>query len=306
MLKDVKIHVPSAVIKGHDATLNCTYDLEGDDLYAVKWYKNDREFFRYTPEDEKPIKQFKIKGLEVSETESTANQLVLKNVTNEIAGDFKCEVTADQPSFFTIFKTSQLEVVELPREDPLISGLLNRYRLGEVLRANCSSEMSYPAANLTWYVNGYPVDASRVHKHKRHGPEGYYQSADSILRLPITKQLFAKGRLKIRCVASMHDVYYRSSEKSVELERKRRHHQHQNNVVGPQDVGTAAPPYGVQWKQAAQAASGHRPFDQGNAVDSTLIFESRPGEEFNVATKANLDFLNLYLLNFFLFLYLIR
>lgn len=55
-----------------------------------------------------------------------------------------------------------------------------------------------------------------------------YFSSYTILKMPITKELFRKGRLKIRCVASMHDVYYRSLEKSVDLEKKRHHHHHQH------------------------------------------------------------------------------
>ncbi|KAL3272985.1 hypothetical protein HHI36_014442 [Cryptolaemus montrouzieri] len=177
-LKDLKIYVPMAVVRGHDAILNCTYDLEGDDLYSVKWYRHGSEFFRYTPNDEIPIRQFKIKGLslDVRERDSTATRIVLEKVSDDISGVFSCEVTADQPSFFTDMKASHLEVVELPREDPFIGGLKTKYRLGEMLRANCTSAGSFPASNLTWYVNDYPVDAARVHKHKRAHSDGHYQS----------------------------------------------------------------------------------------------------------------------------------
>jgi len=30
-------------------TLHCKFDTGGDSLYSVKWYKDDHEFFRYTP-----------------------------------------------------------------------------------------------------------------------------------------------------------------------------------------------------------------------------------------------------------------
>ena len=32
-----------------------------------------------------------------------------------------------------------------------------KYSLGEKIRANCTSRASYPAANLTWFVNGQQV-----------------------------------------------------------------------------------------------------------------------------------------------------
>nr|CAH7769113.1 unnamed protein product [Callosobruchus chinensis] len=30
-----------------DTTLDCQFDMGGEELYAVKWYKDDQEFFRY-------------------------------------------------------------------------------------------------------------------------------------------------------------------------------------------------------------------------------------------------------------------
>ena len=39
--------VPSYAVKGSDVVLECDYDLEGADLYSVKWYKNGLEFYRY-------------------------------------------------------------------------------------------------------------------------------------------------------------------------------------------------------------------------------------------------------------------
>lgn len=262
-LKDLKIYVPTAVIRGHDAILNCTYDLEGDDLYSVKWYRHGREFFRYTPKDEKPIKQFKITGLslDVREQDSTATSVVLMNVDQDISGVYSCEVTADQPSFFTDMKKSHLEVVELPRTDPHISGFKTKYRINETLRANCSSASSYPAVNLTWYVNDKAVDPAKVKKHTRVHSDGYFQSADSILRLKIHKELFPRGRLKIRCVAALHDVYYRSSEKSAELEKKK-HREHYYF----HETTTSWPL--VQWGFVPQASERH-------PADTTLIFETR-------------------------------
>ncbi|KAK9882989.1 hypothetical protein WA026_001204 [Henosepilachna vigintioctopunctata] len=91
--------------------------------------------------------------------------------------------------------------------------------------------------------------------------------ADSILRLPITKGLFSRGRLKIRCVASLHDVYYRSSEKSVELEKKR-HREHYAHVVTIQPPITTTMSSLVQWGIMPQASERH-------PADTTLIFETR-------------------------------
>ena len=42
--------VPQIRFRGQNATLLCKYDLEsGEELYSLKWYKEDVEFYRYTP-----------------------------------------------------------------------------------------------------------------------------------------------------------------------------------------------------------------------------------------------------------------
>ncbi|XP_076269302.1 uncharacterized protein LOC143201953 [Rhynchophorus ferrugineus] len=221
-LRNVHIKVPTAVVRGHDATLQCFYDLEGDKLYSVKWYRGGWEFFRYCPSEYPPIKQFKIRGLNVREKDSRDTQVVLENVSKEISGAFSCEVTADQPSFFTYMETAELKVVDLPKKDPFISGLKTRYKLDDILKANCTSEGSHPAANLTWYVNGVPVEEKYVH----HQQPMLYNvddlvSAQSTIKLKVAKHLFVNGKLKLRCSATMHHLYHKSSEKSIELQRKR-------------------------------------------------------------------------------------
>jgi hypothetical protein len=38
-LRDVRVKVPSAVRRSDTVVLHCYYDMEGDSLYSVKWYK---------------------------------------------------------------------------------------------------------------------------------------------------------------------------------------------------------------------------------------------------------------------------
>lgn len=64
-LRDVRITVPIAVKRGDNAQLICNYDLEGDTLYSVKWYKGSREFYRYLPKEKPAIKLFPVAGIVV-------------------------------------------------------------------------------------------------------------------------------------------------------------------------------------------------------------------------------------------------
>lgn len=47
----------------------------------------------------------------------------------------------------------------LPKRDPHILGLqLNRYRFGETVNANCTSDVSSLPVNLQWYINDQKVN----------------------------------------------------------------------------------------------------------------------------------------------------
>jgi len=48
-LKMLKLDVPQWADLRNSVTLNCQFDTGGDSLYSVKWYKDEHEFFRYTP-----------------------------------------------------------------------------------------------------------------------------------------------------------------------------------------------------------------------------------------------------------------
>ncbi|KFM72515.1 hypothetical protein X975_15586, partial [Stegodyphus mimosarum] len=58
----MSLDVPSAVMQGDSIWLNCTLDLESDDLYSVKWYKNDVEFYRHLPQDSPSGQKYDIPG----------------------------------------------------------------------------------------------------------------------------------------------------------------------------------------------------------------------------------------------------
>ena len=60
------LNVPSYKFRGENAVLICQYDLEGEQLYSVKWYKDGNEFFRFIPGDQdKKITTFKLPGIQV-------------------------------------------------------------------------------------------------------------------------------------------------------------------------------------------------------------------------------------------------
>lgn len=56
---------------------------------------------------------------------------------------------------FTV--ASDMEVVDVPQSKPIITEIKTHYRIGDLVRGNCSSPYSRPATNLTWLLNDQPV-----------------------------------------------------------------------------------------------------------------------------------------------------
>merc|ERR1719187_1407138 len=63
--------IPSHAILADRVELVCNYDMEGDKLYSVKWYRNGQEFYRYIPTDTPDTTVFPYPGIDVDEYKST-------------------------------------------------------------------------------------------------------------------------------------------------------------------------------------------------------------------------------------------
>ncbi|CAB3384183.1 Hypothetical predicted protein [Cloeon dipterum] len=232
-LRDVHVVVPPDVRHGDEAVLQCLFDLEGDSLYSVKWYKGEHEFYRFTPKETPSMKIFPLQGIKVDQRRSNWSQVVLKRVLPALSDQYSCEVSADAPSFHTDFVTGKMNVVDLPVKQPQITNIKSRYRPDETLHGNCSSHNSRPAANLTWIINGHLAKNSQLIRYPRIKEQHEKETSTLGLRFLVEPRHFTSGRLKIRCSASIGNLYWQSTEKSIEEEKPR-----------PPQPATPSPTYG--------------------------------------------------------------
>lgn len=59
--------MPEAVERGKSAVLYCDYTLErGEELYSIKLYKDQFEFYRYVPGEQPPKQSLKLIGIYVN------------------------------------------------------------------------------------------------------------------------------------------------------------------------------------------------------------------------------------------------
>lgn len=209
--------LPSHAIQGEDVVLECDYDMEGDRLYSVKWYRNGKEFYRHIPSDNPPTAVFSQPGLVVDELQSTETRIVLKRVQLSSEGSYLCEVSGEAPLFQTAKNENYLSVVDLPDQGPVISGTLPRYKKGDLISANCSSHGSVPAAKLNWYINGEEATTSMLVPYPTREDRRGALSSVLGLRLRVKEKTFSKGGdIKIKCTATIHTIYWKSNEESIQ------------------------------------------------------------------------------------------
>uniref|UniRef100_A0A1B6CAG6 Ig-like domain-containing protein n=1 Tax=Clastoptera arizonana TaxID=38151 RepID=A0A1B6CAG6_9HEMI len=215
-LKLIRVRIPPYKIRGDTAVLECLYELEGASLYAVKWYKENEEFYRFVPRVKPALISYMVDGIKVDHKESGNTTVTLRAVNMKTTGNYRCEVSAEAPSFASVQDEGRMEVVYLPNSGPHITGERKQYSIGEEVDLNCTSAKSYPASVLHWYINDVLV-TSREHLHPHPQvvhPHGLITTSLG-LRVPVSSNLFLEGNMKIRCAANVSPVLWQGDQESI-------------------------------------------------------------------------------------------
>ena len=89
MATGIRLHnvdIPPHAIRGQNARLTCKYDMEGDKLYSIKWYRNGHEFYRYIPSDNPSTTIFNGNGINVDKSQSSEEEILLRSVDLDTTG----------------------------------------------------------------------------------------------------------------------------------------------------------------------------------------------------------------------------
>lgn len=216
-LRMTALQIPQHVVLNETVHMHCKFKLDGEILYSVKWYKDGHEFYRYVPRDMPTVQTFRVAGVNVNINNSTEKLVVLNNVNLTSSGRYRCEVSAEAPSFQTVSDHADMTVVVLPDEGPRITGGKARYQVGEVVRMNCTSAPSKPAALLTWFINGDPADTQYLKgPHITAVDKKGLETAVLGLEFRVVNKHFKRGDMKLKCLATIATVYLQSNEESVE------------------------------------------------------------------------------------------
>ncbi|CAN7937717.1 unnamed protein product, partial [Ixodes hexagonus] len=110
-LRLISVDVPPNAPLGGSAKLQCRFKLGNDELYSVKWYKGTQEFYRYVPSDFPPKNVFRLRGVTVNVAESDARSVLLERLELNSEGTYRCEVSAEAPSFEVVAGEGILNII---------------------------------------------------------------------------------------------------------------------------------------------------------------------------------------------------
>ncbi|XP_054724075.1 uncharacterized protein LOC129234184 [Uloborus diversus] len=205
-LRISRFDVPTTLVPGDSAYLTCLYDLAGEKLYSVKWFKDDHEFYRFFPSLSPQFMAFKAPGLQVDLSRSGRSTVYLRNVTLDTEGRYTCQVSADEPFFGCVQVHKDITVYVPPQSGiPEIEGSFTEY--GDNFTVRCNSAKSKPAANLSWYLNDLqtlPEGISSIHEVTLHPDR--LESSSARLNIPLALDSLPEGVMRLACEASISNV----------------------------------------------------------------------------------------------------
>ncbi|XP_076335701.1 uncharacterized protein LOC143238933 isoform X2 [Tachypleus tridentatus] len=230
-LKLMELNVPAGVARGASFWLYCGYDLEGDELYSVKWYKDHVEFYRYLPSDHPPGQKYDLQGVHVDLERSNQTHVFLTNTDLSTEGLYECEVSTEAPSYRTVQVDKTLKMYALPQEPPDIEGNQPVYQIGEVVNVTCFSKPSKPVSNLTWYINGKEAKPSYITPYPVQEYLNGLKTTALGLTFIVTYNHFSYGVMGLRCTASVTQEYSTHSKELIIGESIKTDNFQSSNVV---------------------------------------------------------------------------
>ncbi|XP_050100194.1 uncharacterized protein LOC126580892 isoform X2 [Anopheles aquasalis] len=221
-LQLTEILVPHVADVQETVTLSCSYDMGTHKLNSVKWYKDEREFFRYSPLMPQNLMLFDVDGVTVvpNSTAQVCNHYMcsiqLHKLNTRSSGSYRCEISGDAPEFKLAHGVGNMTVAFYPQYDPIINGLQHNgvqhnYALGDFVVANCSSDMSSPPARLYWFINDRNVPSEYLQPQHETTVEndGFLLRSRTLeIRFYIDEKRLGrlKGKLVLKCLARIDAI----------------------------------------------------------------------------------------------------
>ncbi|UYV64147.1 hypothetical protein LAZ67_2006733 [Cordylochernes scorpioides] len=103
----------------------------------------------------------------------------------------------------------------LPTEGPKITGGQTEYQIGDQVSVNCTSAKSKPASTLRWYINDKLAGAEYETEYSTTLHSDGLETSSLELRFVVTTRHLQDGNMRLRCTATISQVYTMSNEERV-------------------------------------------------------------------------------------------
>lgn len=195
-----------------DMDLVCEFDMGAEELYSVKWYKGDDEFYSYTPSRNPPTVTFPVAGVKVVLSKSECGQdhcrVRLTDLKRDFSGGpYKCEISSEAPAFRLASETHTVTIAALPKETPKIEGLAKSYTEGETVSVKCTSAPADPAPILSFYINKKQAPSKQVSDMMSSEPDSIGLVSRTItLRFPAERKFAQGDTFILQCVSTLPGI----------------------------------------------------------------------------------------------------
>uniref|UniRef100_A0A6P7FLY3 Uncharacterized protein LOC114330715 n=1 Tax=Diabrotica virgifera virgifera TaxID=50390 RepID=A0A6P7FLY3_DIAVI len=193
-------------------TLDCHFDMGNEDLYAVKWYKDDQEFFRYMPRGQQKTLLFPVPGVQVRSSETDCSQVRCKIILSGLSrihssGAYRCEISSEAPAFRLASETHNVTVAAIPQANPKIDGLVKSYVEGDNFSVKCTSDYADPEPILTWKINGNDPPSNAISHTSSSEPDHNGLVSRTIsLRLTVDKRMPHGNDVEVTCESAQPGI----------------------------------------------------------------------------------------------------
>ncbi|XP_056636951.1 uncharacterized protein LOC130445382 [Diorhabda sublineata] len=211
-LRLTKMQVPAVADLRENMTLDCYFDMGTEDLYAVKWYKDDQEFFRYMPAGPQRYITFPVPGVYSKPSDAECRigrcKIVLTNLSRiHTTGSYRCEISSEAPAFRLASETHNISVAAIPKANPKIDGLVKSYAEGDNFSVKCTSDYADPEPILAWKINGNDPPAHAISHISSSEPDQNGLISRTIsLRLVVDKKMPHGNDVEVSCESAQPGI----------------------------------------------------------------------------------------------------
>ncbi|CAG2162098.1 unnamed protein product [Oppiella nova] len=108
-LQTVRITAPDYVRFGDPLWLNCSCDLQLQQIYSIKWFKDNQEFYRFIVSEANPKTWYNTSGVYPDPVKSNKGDIYMTSTDFQTQGSYRCEIS-EETGFQTLHEVKDIRV----------------------------------------------------------------------------------------------------------------------------------------------------------------------------------------------------